>query len=139
MMKTFRMTVLFSALVVFTFVLAGCAQKSTIGVLDVDRVLTESPKVKALQDQLNQKGQELSTKLEADKAKLTPEQIQAQQDAATKEFEQTKQGLEQQIDETMRQSLEQVAQEKKLGIILFKNGVTQGGVDVTQDVIDKMK
>jgi outer membrane protein len=39
----------------------------------------------------------------------------------------------------MKQSIEQVAKEKKLVTILYKNGVAQGGVDVTQDVINKMK
>lgn len=138
-MKALKTIVIFSLLVAFAVVLSGCAQTSAIGVLDVEKVMTESPKVKALQDQLNQKGQELFTRLEAEKAKLAPEQVQAQQDAAVKEFQQTKQTLEQQVDEAMKQSIEQVAKEKKLGAILYKSGVAQGGVDVTQDVINKMK
>jgi len=139
MMKAFKMIVLGSLLVVFAVVAAGCAQQGAIGVLDVEKVMTESPKVKALQDQLNQKGQELSAKLEAEKAKSTPEQLQAQQEAAVKEFQTTKQDLEKQVDDTMKQSIEQVLKEKKLGAILYKNGVAQGGVDVTQDVINKMQ
>jgi len=139
MMKAFKMIVLGSLLVVFAVVAAGRAQQGAIGVLDVEKVMTESPKVKALQDQLNQKGQELSAKLEAEKAKSTPEQLQAQQEAAVKEFQTTKQDLEKQVDDTMKQSIEQVLKEKKLGAILYKNGVAQGGVDVTQDVINKMQ
>lgn len=33
----------------------------------------------------------------------------------------------------------QVAQEKKLGAILNKGAVAQGGTDVTKDIIEKMK
>ncbi len=36
-------------------------------------------------------------------------------------------------------ALHQVAQEKKLGAIMLKDAVPQGGTDVTQAVIDKMK
>jgi len=35
--------------------------------------------------------------------------------------------------------LHQVAKEKGLGAILYKDAVPQGGTDVTQAVIDKMK
>lgn len=122
------------------FFISGCsASNQTVGVLDVNKVMTESPKVKQFQDQLNARGKELSDQLEKDKAGLSAEEFQKRQEAAYGEFLKTKQDLEGQIDSTIKQALDQIAQEKKLGVILYKNGVAQGGTDITDDVIKKLQ
>ena len=51
---------------------------------------------------------------------------------------QLRQDLESQVEASMKQSMEEVAKEKNLGAILYKQGVAQGGVDVTDDVLKKM-
>lgn len=130
---------LLCCLIIFALFLGGCAQSGAIGVLDVNKVMSESPKVKQYQDQLNQKGQELTKQLDAEKPGLTPEQYQAKQEAAYKDFLQTKQTMETQIDESIKQATEQVAKEKRLGTIMYKNGIAYGGTDVSQDVINKMQ
>ncbi|GBG58046.1 hypothetical protein SPFL3102_01766 [Sporomusaceae bacterium FL31] len=125
---------------VAVFFISGCsASNQTVGVLDVNKVMTESPKVKQFQDQLNARGKELSDQLEKDKAGLSAEEFQKRQEAAYGEFLKTKQDLEGQIDSTIKQALDQIAQEKKLGVILYKNGVAQGGTDITDDVIKKLQ
>lgn len=125
---------------VAVFFISGCsASNQTVGVLDVNKVMTESPKVKQFQDQLNARGKELSDQLEKDKAGLSAEEFQKRQEAAYGEFLKTKQDLEGQIDTTIKQALDQIAQEKKLGVILYKNGVAQGGTDITEDVIKKLQ
>ncbi|SDE99033.1 OmpH family outer membrane protein [Sporolituus thermophilus] len=121
--------------------LGGCAGvgQQGVGVLDVNKVMAESPKVKQFQEQLNAKGKELTDQLEKDKPKLSQEEFQKRQEAAYGEFLKTKQDLESQIDASIKQALDQVAKEKKLGIVLYKNGVAQGGTDITDDVIKKMQ
>lgn len=132
----FLLMVVFAAV----FLISGCsASNQTVGVLDVNKVMTESPKVKQFQDQLNARGKELSDQLEKDKAGLSAEEFQKKQEAAYGEFLKTKQDLESQIDTTIKQALDQIAQEKKLGVVLYKNGVAQGGVDITDDVIKKLQ
>jgi outer membrane protein len=129
-------------IVVFSaaLLLAGCgANTGGVGVLDVNKVMTDSPKVKQFQEQLNSQGRELSDKLEKEKAGLSQEEFQKRQEAAYGEFLKSKQDLETQIDTTIKQALDQVAKEKKLGVILYKNGVAQGGTDVTDAVIQKMQ
>jgi len=128
--------VIFSA----ALLLAGCgANTGGVGVLDVNKVMTDSPKVKEFQEQLNVKGKDLSDKLEKEKAGLSQEEFQKRQEAAYGDFLKSKQELEVQIDTTIKTALEQVAKEKKLGVILYKNGVAQGGTDVTDAVIQKMQ
>lgn len=132
----FIIAVMFSLVVL----LAGCSGSTqSIGVLDVNKVMSDAPKVKQYQDQLNVKGKELSDTLEKDKASISQEEFQKRQEAAYSDFLKTKQDLEGQIDSSIKQALDQVVKEKKLGVVLYKNSVAQGGTDITDDVIKKMQ
>jgi outer membrane protein len=128
-------------LVIFvaTIILGGCGTSGNVGVLDVNRVMNESPKIKAFQDQLNTKGKQLSDQLEKDKPTISQDEYQKRQEAAYNDFLKTKQDLEGQIDASIKQVLDQVSKEKKLGVVLYKNGVAQGGTDVTDEVIQKLQ
>lgn len=134
-----RSVLAFVLLVVLASLLAGCAQTTALGVFDVNKVMTDSPKIKQFQEQLNAKGKELTDNLEKEKAGLSAEEYQKRQDAAYAEFLKSKQELEAQIDTSIKQAIDQVAKEKKLGVVLYKNGVAQGGTDITDDVIKKMQ
>ncbi len=114
-------------------------QSGEIGVINVDTIMKQSPKVKAFQDELNQKGKELSDQLETEKSNLSQEEFKQHQNASYNEFLKIKQDFEAKIDLSIKQALAEVAQEKKLKIILYKNSVAFGGLDVTLDVIAKMK
>lgn len=139
--KENRKLLLFLALIVtISFLLTGCStEKEVIGVLDVNKVMTDSPKIKKFQDQLNVKGKELSDKLEQEKEGISQEEFQRRQEAAYGEFLKTKQELETQIDQSIKTAVEEVGKEKKIGVILFKNSVAHGGIDVTEDVLKKMQ
>lgn len=121
-----------------SLILGGCGSQTTIGVLDVNKVMSDSPQVKALQDQLNVKGKELSDQLEKDKPTISDEEFKKHQEAAYSEFLKTKQDLEGQIDSAIKQTLDQVSKDKKLGVVIYKNSIAQGGIDITDDVIAKM-
>ncbi|HAK73780.1 MAG TPA: molecular chaperone Skp [Sporomusaceae bacterium] len=141
MQKKVKLLVLAVFMIAAATLLGGCSGsgQTAVGVLDVNKVMSDSPKVKQFQDQLNVRGKELSDQLEKDKASISAEEYQKRQEAAYAEFLKTKQDLEGQIDSTIKQALEQVAQEKKMGVVLYKNGVAQGGTDITEDVLKKMQ
>jgi len=141
MQKKGKLIVLAVLIIAAATLLGGCSGsgQTTVGVLDVNKVMSDSPKVKQFQDQLNSRGKELSDQLEKDKPNISAEEYQKRQEAAYAEFLKTKQDLEGQIDSTIKQALEQVAQEKKMGVVLYKNGVAQGGTDITEDVLKKMQ
>jgi len=142
-MKLARKNVMLLLVVFFVIAVAtsGCAGVGgqNVGVFDVNKVMTESPKVKQFQDQLNAKGKELSDQLEKDKPNLKPEEFQKRQEAAYGEFLKVKQDLESQIDASIKQAIDEIAKDKKLGVVLYKNGVAQGGTDITDDVIKKLQ
>lgn len=140
MNKQVRVALVMVLVFVAGLALAGCnAGQATVGVLDVNKVMSDSPKVKGFQDQLNAKGKELSDQLEKDKPSISAEEFQKRQEAAYGEFLKTKQDLESQIDTTIKQAIEQVSKDKKLSVVLYKNSVAQGGTDITDEVIQKMQ
>jgi outer membrane protein len=138
-MKQGRKVALLFLLVFTAALLGGCNSTGNIGVIDVNKVMTDSPKVKQFQDQLNAKGKELSDQLEKDKATLSAADFQKKQESQYADFMKTKQDMESQIDSSIKATLDGIAKDKKLSVILYKNGVAQGGTDVTDDVIQKLQ
>ncbi|MDR7866213.1 MAG: OmpH family outer membrane protein [Sporomusaceae bacterium] len=129
-----------AVIVAAALMLGGCSSgPGAVGILDVNKVMSDSPKVKQFQEQLNTKAKELSDQLEKDKASLSADEFQKKQEAAYGDFLKIKQDLEGQVDAAIKQSVDAVAKEKKLGVILYKNSVAQGGTDITDEVIKRMQ
>lgn len=138
-MKYGQQLVVILMLVFATALLGGCSSSGNVGVIDVNKVMTDSPQVKQFQDQLNAKGKELSDQLEKEKATLSPADFQKRQEALYAEFMKTKQDMEGQIDSSIKQTLEGISKDKKLSVVLYKNGVAQGGTDITDEVIKRLQ
>ena len=141
MNKWTRWSALLLTVVFAAVLLTGCAAKkpSTIGIVDMQKVMTENPKIKQMQEQLNAKAKELTENLEKERATLKPEEFQQKEQAAYAEFMKMKQEFEAQIETQTKKVLEEVAKEKKLGAVIYKNGMAWGGVDVTEEVLKKLQ
>lgn len=141
MTKGARWSALLLVMVFSVVLLAGCgAEKpSTIGIVDMQKIMTENPKIKQMQEQLNTKAQELTANLEKQRATLKPEEFQQKEQLAYAEFMKLKQEFESQIEMQTKKVLEEVAKEKKLGAVIYKNGMAWGGIDVTDDVLKKLQ
>ena len=141
MNKSIRWGVLLLVMMFAAVLLSGCAAEkpSTIGIVDMQKVMAENPKIKQMQDQLNAKAKELTENLEKERATLKPEEFQQKEQAAYAEFMKMKQEFEAQIETQTKKVLEEVAKEKKLGAVIYKNGMAWGGVDVTEDVLKKLQ
>jgi len=123
-----------------SFVLTGCAaNKETIGVLDIGKVMTESPKVKELGERYNAKGKELADALEAERGNISQEEYQQRYEAAYGELFRFKHELEFEIEQSIRRAVEEVSRERKVTVILLKDSIAYGGIDVTDDVMKKMQ
>jgi len=138
-MKHTNKLALLLILVFVTALLGGCSTGGTVGVVDVNKVMTDSPKVKQFQEQLNVKGKELSDQLEKEKATLSAADFQKRQEVVYGDFMKIKQDMEAQVDATIKETLDQISKDKKLSVVLYKNGVAQGGTDITDDVIKKLQ
>jgi outer membrane protein len=138
-MKKSKLLVLVLIVVFAGLLLGGCGSSANVGIVDVNKVMTTSPKVKQFQDQLTAKGKAISAELEKDKATMSKADFDKKQQASYAEFMQMKQNMEKQIDDSMKQALTQISKEKNLSVVLYKNGVAQGGTDVTDELIKKMQ
>ncbi len=122
-----------------SLLVAGCGSEPQFGVLDGQRVMTESPKIQAIQQELTTKSEEMQKQLRKDQRSMSPAQFAKRQQEAMQELMVIKKGLETQLEATMETATSEVAVEKKLNLILYKQGVAQGGIDVTDDVIKKLQ
>lgn len=132
-MVTLLMVVMMSVMV------SGCFSAQKTGVVDVQKVMKDSSKVQQFQEQLNNSGKELTDKLEKEKGTLSAEDFQKRQQEVYADFVKQRQDLESQIDTLINQALADIAKEKGLSVVLYKNNVAQGGIDVTDDVIKKLQ
>jgi len=141
MKKSTRWSAVLLVMMLAAVLLTGCGadKPSTIGIVDMQKVMTDNPKIKQMQEQLNTKAQELTANLEKEKATLKPEEFQAKEQLAYASFMQMKQEFEAQIEAQTKKVLEEVAKEKKLGAVIYKNGMAWGGIDVTEDVLKKLQ
>lgn len=119
--------------------IAGCGSEPQFGVVDANRIMTESQKIQEIQQELATKGQELQAQLQQDQRTMSADQFAKKQQETMQEFMIIKKGLETQLESTMETATSAVAQEKKLNLILYKTSVAQGGIDVTDDVLQKLQ
>ena len=122
-----------------TLLVAGCGSEPQFGVLDGQRVMADSPKIQAIQQELQTKGEAMQEQLRKDQKSMSAAQFAKKQKETMQEFMVIRKGLETQLEATMETATSEVAAEKKLNLILYKQGVAQGGIDVTDDVIKKLQ
>lgn len=137
-MKTLRYLVAIS-MVIMAVVVSGCGQNKNVGVIDVEKVVTESPKIKVMNEELMAKHKEIEEKLNADKTTLSEADFNNAKQAADAEFTALRKDLSGKMETEIKTNLEKIAKEKNLSVIIKKNVTVQGGVDVTDEMIAKLQ
>ncbi len=137
-MKTLRYLVAIS-MVIMAVVVSGCGQNKNVGVIDVEKVVTESPKIKVMNEELMAKHKEIEEKLNTDKTTLSEADFNNAKQAADAEFTALRKDLSGKMETEIKTNLEKIAKEKNLSVIIKKNVTVQGGVDVTDEMITKLQ
>lgn len=137
-MKTLRYLVAIS-MVIMAVVVSGCGQNKNVGVIDVEKVVTESPKIKVMNEELMAKHKEIEEKLNADKTTLSEADFNNAKQAADTDFTALRKDLSGKMETEIKTNLEKIAKEKNLSVIIKKNVAVQGGVDVTDEMIAKLQ
>ena len=121
----------------FTF---GCSGRNAeFGTVDMRKVEAEAVFVKTTQSEVSKRMEELQVEMEkALEGKTTEEQQKVMTEYSAK-AQLLQSEAQNKLKSSLDNALHQVAKEKGLGAILYKDAVPQGGTDVTQAVIDKMK
>ena len=137
-MKTLRYLVAIS-MVIMADVVSGCGQNKNVGVIDVEKVVTESPKIKVMNEELMAKHKEIEEKLNTDKTTLSEADFNNAKQATDAEFTALRKDLSGKMETEIKTNLEKIAKEKNLSVIIKKNVTVQGGVDVTDEMITKLQ
>ena len=131
-------------LVASSLIISGCGE-GQIASVDVSKVMTEAPRVKKLMEEAQTKLTAEQQKFEQENAgkELSDEEaFKAQMDFQRK-LESINQAYAAQIKSRMDVVIEEISREKNIDVVINNSSeqkiLFKGGIDVTQDVINKMQ
>jgi len=104
--------------------LAGCGTSSPVGLVDVQRIVSNWPEYQTYQAQLLAEEQSIANGRGSTKSKQLAA-LQLQQKYAK---------ITDQLTQQIRDAAGKIAQQKQLKLVLTREGVGYGGVDITGDV-----
>ena len=105
-------------------VLAGCASSSPVGLVDVQRIVANWPTYQNYQTQLLHDEQSIT------QSKASPRQKQQQAFELQRKYA----SITEQLTNQIRDAATKVAESKQLKLVVTRQGVGYGGVDITSDV-----
>lgn len=124
---------------VMALLVAGCGQSEKVGTVDFERVARESGQAQQITQEINAKQQEIVERLQQAQATLPEDQFQAKEAEAKRELQIFQMSKRQQFEALVQSQAALIAKEKKLGIIMHQQAVHANGVDITDELIGKMK
>jgi len=104
--------------------MTGCAAQSSIGLVDVQRIVNNWPEYQGYQNQLLSDEKTISSRRESNARKTLDAT------ALQKKYSKVTDKLSQQI----RDAAGKIAQGRNLKLVLTREGIGYGGVDITADV-----
>jgi outer membrane protein len=104
--------------------LPGCAGQSSIGLVDVQRIVSNWPEYQGYQNQLLSEERSISSRRESSKRK--------QRDASALQQKYSK--VTDKLSQQIRDAASKIAEQRKLKLVLTREGIGYGGVDITADV-----
>ncbi len=119
MKKHLRILLIFAAAA-----LAGCATRSPIGLVDVQRIVMNWPEYQGYQSQLYADERSIQSRRESAARKRSAAV------ALQRKYTQVTDRLSQQI----RDAAGKIASQRRLKLVLTREGIGYGGVDITGDV-----
>ena len=127
-------------------VMSGCG-KAKIGYVDGDRSMKEAPQIQSLVEEGNAKIQQAQEDAEKDlaekKGTMSDEDFQKAQADARRKVAGLNQSYSVQLKQKLDAALADIAKEKKLDAVVDNQAqqkvVIEGGIDVTDDAINKLQ
>jgi outer membrane protein len=104
--------------------LASCAPHSSIGLVDVQRIVSNWPEYVGYQNQMFAEERSISSRRESNSRK--------QRDAFSLQRKYSK--ITDQLSQQLRDAAGKIAQQRQLKLVLTREGIGYGGVDITADV-----
>ncbi len=126
----------------------GCAgeRKAAIGYFNSDRIDQEAPQIKAIEEEARKKLETLQQEamdVMMKQGEMTPEEFQAAQQEQMIKLQTASQQYQMQIRQKIDVALDEICKAKKIDAVLqnssLEKSVILGGVDLTDDLIEKLK
>jgi Skp family chaperone for outer membrane proteins len=105
-------------------IVAGCAAHGSIGLVDVQRIVNNWPEYQSYQNQMMTEERSVSSRRESATRRA--------QDALTLERKYAK--ITDQLSQQIRDAAGKIASQSQLKLVLTREGIGYGGVDITSDV-----
>ena len=118
----------------------GCSGRNAeFGVVDMKAVESKAEIVKTVKEEVPTKGKALQEEITKEMEGKSQEEQKKIVEDKTAEMQLVQSEAQNKLKASLDSALNAVAKEKGLGAVLIKDAVPQGGVDVTDSVIEKMK
>lgn len=121
---------------------AGCTS-GRVGLVDSQRILSESAKALRYQKELDDRERAMAVDLQLLVSQLSKEDLEARRQQYFRELQGLRAELEETLNREVREAIRQVVREKRLRGVLVKGPVIYSRpgatIDITQDVIDRLK
>ena len=139
MKKVWKRLGIVAAMLALTGMLAGCGGKDNVGVVDMSRVQKEAPLVQQYKQKTEDKQKSIEKELQDAKQNMLAEDFQKKQQQAQQELNIFGASMQRQFMSDIQSKLGDIAKDKNVGIIVVKEAVPSGGIDVTDDLIAKLQ
>ncbi len=113
--------------------------RERIGVLNIQKIIEESPVARVYQAQLDEIGEEIERQFQERIEGLGDAERQALQQEAYEQYMQAKTLLEGELDEKIKDVVREVKEDKNLDLVIYSQGVRFGGEDITPEVIERLE
>lgn len=132
-----------SLLMITILLFSGCwgpeeEEEKAIGVLHLERLLAESKTARSYQEELDARGEELREKHQLLAEELDEYTSSRKQDEAYQEFVSFREELEAELNQRIEEVVKGITEEKNLKLVLEKESIRYGGVDITELVIERL-
>ena len=139
MKKVWKRLGIVAAMLALTGMLAGCGGKDNVGVVDMSRVQKEAPLVQQYKQKTEDKQKSIEKELQDAQQSMSAEDFQKKQQQAQQELNIFGASMQRQFMSDIQTKLGDIAKDKNVGIIVVKEAVPSGGIDVTDDLIAKLQ
>ena len=139
MKKVWKRLGIVAAMLALTGMLAGCGGIDNVGVVDMSRVQKEAPLVQQYKQKTEDKQKSIEKELQDAQQSMSAEDFQKKQQQAQQELNIFGASMQRQFMSDIQSKLGDIAKDKNVGIIVVKEAVPSGGIDVTDDLIAKLQ
>jgi outer membrane protein len=118
----------------------GAPGQPQVGVIDLVKIVDESPRAQTLNRMLMDRYNELVEQLNAEVDEETPEEERADRERqAYSAYLAYRQELEAQLQAEVDQAVQAVAKDKGIALVVDRDVVRYGGEDISAEVISRLK